>query len=118
MIDLTEMAEHRSLWPGWATDAGRIGLEGTAHPNLAFKGSLMVWDKDHLAFWERAKGETLTHLKRTRRSRCLPQPRSRQDVALRGTAELLRDGEVRDRSWSARSRPSSTAIPSARASPC
>ena len=63
MIDLSEMAELVDR----AHDDGQTCLVATAsksgRPNLAFKGSVMVWDKEHLAFWERAHGETLTQLK-------------------------------------------------------
>src|SRR5215217_1207570 len=41
----------------WAT-ASKDGV-----PDLAPKGSTMVWDKDHLAFWERAHGTTLENLR-------------------------------------------------------
>jgi len=63
MIDLSEMAEYVDR----AHENGLTCLVATAsadgRPNIAFKGSMMVWDRDHLAFWERAKGETLAHLR-------------------------------------------------------
>jgi len=63
MIDLSEMAPFVDR----AHDDGLTCLVATAsrdgQPNLAFKGSMMVWDQDHLAFWERAHGETLAHLR-------------------------------------------------------
>lgn len=63
MIDLSEMAEyvnraHADGQPCLVATASKDGV-----PNLAFKGSVMVWDKDHLAFWERAHGETLAQLR-------------------------------------------------------
>ena len=63
MIDLSEMAPFVDR----AHDDGLTCLVATAsrdgQPNLAFKGSTMVWDQEHLAFWERAHGETLAHLR-------------------------------------------------------
>ena len=58
MIDLTEMAEFVDR----SGPDGYVGLVATASkdgaPDISFKGSLMVWDKDHLAWWERSKRET------------------------------------------------------------
>jgi predicted pyridoxine 5'-phosphate oxidase superfamily flavin-nucleotide-binding protein len=31
-------------------------------PDIAFKGSAMAWDKDHIAFWERSLGTTFRNL--------------------------------------------------------
>jgi hypothetical protein len=63
VIDLSDMAEYVDR----AHDEGLTCLVATAsrdgHPNIAFKGSVMVWDREHLAFWERAHGETLAHLR-------------------------------------------------------
>ncbi len=63
MIDLSDMAEYVDR----AHENGLTCLVATAsadgRPNIAFKGSMMVWDRDHLAFWERARGETLAHLR-------------------------------------------------------
>jgi hypothetical protein len=63
MIDLSDMAEYVDR----AHESGLTCLVATAsadgRPNIAFKGSMMVWDRDHLAFWERARGETLAHLR-------------------------------------------------------
>ena len=60
MIDLTEMAElvDRSGPDGYTMLVATASKDGA--PDLAFKGSVMVWDKDHLAFWERAHGVTLS----------------------------------------------------------
>ena len=62
MIDLTEMAElvDRSGPDGYTMLVATASKDG--EPDLAFKGSVMVWDKDHLAFWERAHGTTLSNL--------------------------------------------------------
>lgn len=32
-------------------------------PNISYRGSMMVFDREHLAFWERAKGTTLDNLR-------------------------------------------------------
>ncbi len=44
--------------PVIVASAGKSGM-----PDIAFKGSAMVFDKDHIAFWERALGTTFANLK-------------------------------------------------------
>jgi general stress protein 26 len=97
MIDLTEMAAPLST----ALADRVVCMVGTAssggEPNISFKGSMMVWDKDHLAFWERSKKDTLAHLEEN------PQivvfyrnPQAQQAWRLYGTAEVMREGPLRD----------------------
>ncbi len=97
MIDLSEMAEYVDR----AHDDGLTCLVATAsidgQPNLAFKGSVMVWDKDHLAFWERAHGVTLANLEENPRVALVYRNREAgKNWRFWGDAELLRDGEVRE----------------------
>jgi hypothetical protein len=60
-IDLTQSAPliDNARWDderGMTTALVATSLEG--EPDIALKGSLMVWDKDHLAWWERIKRAT------------------------------------------------------------
>src|SRR2546422_9333991 len=41
-----------------ALTTGLVATANDGQPDGALKGSLMVWDKDHLAWWERSKRET------------------------------------------------------------
>ncbi len=98
MIDLSEMAEYVDR----AHDDGLTCLVATAskdgQPNLAFKGSVMVWDKDHLAFWERAHGETLNHLRENPRIAAVYRNRAAGKAwRFWGVAELHERGELRDK---------------------
>jgi predicted pyridoxine 5'-phosphate oxidase superfamily flavin-nucleotide-binding protein len=96
MIDLGEMAEPLSA----AIPEGNVCLVGSASasgmPDIAFKGSVMVFDKDHLAFWERSHGETLHNLEANPQACVLYRSRER-GVAWRffGQAELFREGDLR-----------------------
>src|SRR5215203_791931 len=76
----------------WAT-ASKDGL-----PDLAPKGSTMVWDKDHLAFWERAHGTMLENLRENPHAAMFYRNRDRGVGARRffGTAELYATGEIRE----------------------
>ena len=97
-IDLSEMAEYVDR----AHDDGLTCLVATAsidgRPNLAFKGSVMVWDTDHLAFWERAHGETLTQLRENPRIAAVYRNRAAGKAwRFWGVAELYESGDLRDR---------------------
>jgi predicted pyridoxine 5'-phosphate oxidase superfamily flavin-nucleotide-binding protein len=98
MIDLSEMAEYVDR----ANDDGLTCLVATAssdgQPNLAFKGSVMVWDKDHLAFWERAHGETLSQLRENPRIAVVYRNRAAGKAwRFWGVTELHDSGELRDK---------------------
>jgi hypothetical protein len=96
MIDLTEMAEFvdKSGPDGFVMLVATASKDGA--PDLSFKGSFMVWDKDHLAFWERAHGQTLKNLEENPQAAVVYRNREAGKAwRFWGTAELLRDGEVR-----------------------
>jgi predicted pyridoxine 5'-phosphate oxidase superfamily flavin-nucleotide-binding protein len=97
MIDLSEMAElvDRSGPDGYTVLVATASKDGD--PNLAFKGSVMVWDKDHLAFWERAHGETLRHLEENPKIALVYRNRDAgKNWRFWGDTKLLRDGDVRE----------------------
>jgi uncharacterized protein len=97
MIDLSEMAEFvdRSGPDGYVMLVATASKDGS--PNLAFKGSVMVWDKDHLAFWERAHGEKLAHLAQNPKIALVYRNRDAgKNWRFWGEATLLPDGEVRE----------------------
>lgn len=97
MINLDEMAEAVNS----AVAEGNVCLVATASakgmPDIAFKGSTMVFDQDHLAFWERAHGQTLSNLEANPQACVLYRSRER-GVAWRffGVAELHRNGDLRE----------------------
>ena len=96
MINLDEMAEavNSALAEGNACLVGTAS--GSGMPDIAFKGSMMVFDQDHLAFWERSKGQTLSNLEGNPQACVLYRSRER-GVAWRfyGVAELHPDGDLR-----------------------
>ena len=52
-----------------------IATAGAEDPDLALKGSFMVWDADHLAYWERGNGETLAAIRSNPRVAVLVRPK-------------------------------------------
>lgn len=84
-----------------ALSDGAPALVATAaasgEPDIAFKGSAMVWDAEHLAFWERSHGQTLANLRENPHV-CLlyRNPATRLAWKFFGVAELLPGGDLRD----------------------
>ncbi len=103
-IDLTEFTE---IVDNARTDGERgqgTGVVGTSHdgqPDVALKGSLMVWDADHLAWWERGQAETLAGVRSNPRVAVLVRNLTRDKRSLRfyGTARIVDDAGLRERIW-------------------
>jgi hypothetical protein len=65
-------------------------------PDLAFKGSAMVWDDEHVAFWERARGQTMRNLEENGQVCVLYRnPATRTAWKFFGVAQVLQDGPLR-----------------------
>lgn len=66
-------------------------------PDASYRGSVMVFDTEHLAFWERAKGETLRNIQENPHVCVLYRnPETRQSWRFYGEAKVLTDGPVRE----------------------
>jgi len=80
---------------------GLVATSNDRQPDLALKGSLMVWDKDHLAWWERSKRETLAALGANPRVAIFVRnpTRDRRTLRFYGTARVIEDPELRERVW-------------------
>src|SRR5438132_3114344 len=84
-----------------ALTTGLVATSNDGQPDLALKGSLMVWDKDHLAWWERSKRETLAALGTNPRVAVFVRnpTRDRRTLRFYGTAQVVEDPELRERVW-------------------
>jgi hypothetical protein len=77
-------------------------LIATSHrdqPDLAFKGSFMVWDRDHLAYWERGLNETLAGVQSNPNVAVLVRPKGSPPVRFYGQAHLVEDPAQREAVW-------------------
>lgn len=65
-------------------------------PDVSYRGSVMVFDNEHVAFWERAKGETLSNLEENP-GVCIFYRNAETRISWRfyGEAEVLKDGPLR-----------------------
>jgi hypothetical protein len=86
---------------GYPCMVATSGLDG---PNISPKGSLLVFDDEHLAYWERSKRQALANLGHDRRVAVIYANFKAQHEGLLesgflrffGTAELYEDGPMRE----------------------
>src|SRR6202022_3115935 len=64
--------------------------------DLAFKGSFMVWDADHLAYWERGLNETLAAIRVNPRVAVLLSAKGASTLRFYGDARVVEDPPQRD----------------------
>ena len=103
-IDLLQFSE---IVDNARTDGERgqnTGVVATAHdgrPDVALKGSLMVWDADHLAWWERGRAETEAAVRANSRVAVMVRNSTRDRRTLRfyGEARIVDDPALRERVW-------------------
>ncbi len=97
-IDLTQFADGVN----GALDAGTPLVLATSldgQPDLAFKGSLMVWDREHLAYWERSLLETYAALRASPRVAVLFRTPGQPPLRFYGEARFVDDPGLRERIW-------------------
>jgi len=97
-IDLTQFAEAINVALAEAVPCLIATCDDEGHPDIALKGSMMVFDRDHLAFWERSHGTTIENLQRNPYVAVLYRNRERKVSFWRfyGAAEVLPTGDVRE----------------------
>jgi len=76
-------------------------LIGTASasgmPNISYRGSVMVFDQEHLAFWERAKGGSLSNLAENPQIEVFYRNREKGlSWRFYGRASIHADGDLRE----------------------
>src|ERR1700687_4606979 len=103
-IDLTECApiiDRARIDDERATTTGLVATAIDGQPDIALKGSLMVWDRDHLAWWERARRETLAGVVSNPKVAVFVRnpTRDRRSLRFYGNARVVDDAALRDRIW-------------------
>jgi Pyridoxamine 5'-phosphate oxidase len=81
-----------------------LGTQGKDGPNISVKGSMLVYDDEHLAYWERSKKKALENLGQEKRVVVLyPNMKAQRDGVLEsgflrfyGTVELHESGPMRE----------------------
>jgi hypothetical protein len=103
-IDLLQFSE---IVDNARTDGDRgqnTGVVATANdgvPDVALKGSLMVFDTDHLAWWERSHAETEAAVRANPQVAVMVRNSTRDRRTLRfyGEAHIVDDPALRARVW-------------------
>jgi hypothetical protein len=72
-----------------------IATSNGSDVDLALKGSFMVWDKDHLAYWERGLNETLAAIRANPRVAVLFRPKGVSPMRFYGEARVVDDPALR-----------------------
>lgn len=97
-IDLTPYSELllSALADGTPCTVATVSEDGM--PDIGLKGSLMVYDADHLAYWERARRRHMANLKTGSPgvAAIYYSREKRRHVRFFGEAELHEEGPVRD----------------------
>jgi len=98
VIDLSEYGEavNAAVAEGSPCMVATASAQGA--PDLGFKGSVMVFDKEHLAWWERTRKGTLDNLRENPQVAVLYRNRERNNLHLRfhGQATLHESDDVRE----------------------
>lgn len=95
IVDTARIDDERGL------TTGLVATATNGQPDLALKGSLMVWDKDHLAWWERSKRETYAALATNPRVAIFVRnpTRDRRGLRFYGEARVVEDAAEREAVW-------------------
>ncbi len=73
-----------------------IATSNGNEPDVALKGSFMVWDRDHLAYWERGLNETLAAIRANPHVAVLVRPKGAPPMRFYGSARVIDDLEQRE----------------------
>lgn len=97
MIEFTEeivTAINNSLTDRMVVTVATAGASGM--PDIAFKGSAMAWDSEHIAWWERSLGTTFRNLQENGQC-CLlyRNTQTRQAWKFFGVGEVYTEGPLR-----------------------
>ncbi len=98
MIEITEQMKElvdRNHADGWDCTIGTVDKDG--QPQLSLKGSVMVYDSETLAYWERAKRTALENVvKNPKITGLYNNMRDRIRWRFYGMAEVHESGFVRE----------------------
>lgn len=96
-IDLTEWQEEFNVALLNGKPALLVSADKSGHPDIAHKGSLMIFDKEHVAWWERSRAEQLAQVEENPNVAVFYRNTdSRLQLRLYGVAEIHRQGTVRE----------------------
>jgi hypothetical protein len=101
LVQFSEIVDNARTDGEKGQGTGLVATSNGGQPDVALKGSLMVWDADHLAWWERGRSETEAALRADPRVAVLVRNvvRDRRTLRFYGEARIVDDAELRERVW-------------------
>jgi len=101
LLQFSEIVDNARTDGERGQNTGVVATANDGRPDVALKGSLMVLDADHLAWWERSKRETYANLgKNTKVAIWVRNPvRDRRSFRFYGTARIVEDPAESERVW-------------------
>ena len=92
-----EMADLIKAGPSNSAPCILVTVLPDGYPNPSFRGSLMVFDNEHLAYWDRSlRGAIASFEQNPKAAMLFRDPGTRKSWRFYGTAELHREGPLRD----------------------
>jgi hypothetical protein len=73
-----------------------IATSNGSDVDVALKGSFMVWDAEHLAYWERGLNEALAAIRANPRVAVLVRPKGAPPLRFYGDAHLVDNADQRE----------------------
>jgi hypothetical protein len=99
-IDLTKWSEAINEALADGTPCLLASADSSGYPDIAFKGSMMVYDKDHIAWWERSLGEQIHGVEQNPHIVVLYRNTAKHNIShmrLYGDVTIYKSGEEREK---------------------
>lgn len=101
LVQFSEIVDNARTDGDRGQSTGVVASANEGQPDVALKGSLMVWDADHLAWWERSRAETEAAVRANPRVAVMVRNvvRDRRTLRFYGEARIVADPGLRERIW-------------------
>jgi len=101
LLQFSEIVDNARTDGERGQNTGVVATANDGRPDVALKGSLMVWDVDHLAWWERGRAETEAAVRANPQVAVMVRNSTRDRRTLRfyGEARIVDDPALRERVW-------------------
>jgi len=101
LLQFSEIVDNARTDGERGQNTGVVATANDGRPDVALKGSLMVWDADHLAWWERGRAETEAAVRANPQVAVMVRnsTRDRRTLRFHGEARIVDDPALRERMW-------------------
>ncbi len=101
LLQFSEIVDNARTDGERGQNTGVVATANDGRPDVALKGSLMVWDADHLAWWERGRAETEAAVRANPQVAVMVRnsTRDRRTLRFHGEARIVDDPALRERVW-------------------